>query len=82
MDITLGVTVISAADTLLVFRPKFPHGTTLARPEIYRAGIAITFSTHIRTAFQKAMANLDRGIVVEQQPIAPELGKSSDSATF
>ena len=36
-------------------RPEFKHGTTVSRPGVFRQGIAINFSTHIKDAFEKAV---------------------------
>lgn len=60
-DITLRVLVESAADTLLIFKPKYRHGTTIARPTISRAGMVIAFSIHIKKAYDIAMANASKG---------------------
>ena len=46
VDISLKATVMSAADTLIIFKPKNNHGTTQAQARVDRAGVAITFSVH------------------------------------
>jgi hypothetical protein len=55
VDVTLRVVVHSAKDTLLIFRPAFPHGTTRAQKGVERRGMAITFSRHIFKAWNKKM---------------------------
>jgi hypothetical protein len=64
-DISLRTTVISATDTLIIFRPEYKHGTTRSRPLVDRGGVAITFSAHILEAFQKAKAAEEKGSLVE-----------------
>ena len=36
-------------------RPGFKHGTTVSHPGVFRQGIAINFSTHIKDAFERAV---------------------------
>jgi len=64
-DISLRTTVISATDTLIIFRPEYKHGTTRSKPLVDRGGVAITFSAHILEAFQKAKAAEEKGSLVE-----------------
>ena len=67
VDISLKAMVISAADTLIIFKPENKHGTTQAQTGVDRAGVAITFSAHILYAFKKAKAAEQRGKLVETQ---------------
>ncbi|KIJ23352.1 hypothetical protein M422DRAFT_56865 [Sphaerobolus stellatus SS14] len=38
VDLTLAVTIRSSKDSLMVFKPNYPHGTTLFKPGTERAG--------------------------------------------
>ncbi|KAI6125327.1 hypothetical protein EDD17DRAFT_1771376 [Pisolithus thermaeus] len=56
VDVSLGVVVRCAKDTVMAVKPTSRHGTTLSRPGVKCQGTAINFSTHIKTAFDKAMS--------------------------
>ncbi|KIJ43343.1 hypothetical protein M422DRAFT_779833 [Sphaerobolus stellatus SS14] len=64
-DLTLGVTVHSSNDSLMIFRPNFLHGTTLYRPGTERAGVLFTFSRHIKEAYEVALQKEAEGVVGE-----------------
>ena len=66
MDLTLGVTICSSRDSIMVFQPQFLHGTTLYRPGTERAGIVFTFSTHIRKAYEEAVEKALNGVFMEE----------------
>ncbi|KIN95252.1 hypothetical protein M404DRAFT_1007678 [Pisolithus tinctorius Marx 270] len=50
VDVSLQVIVCCASDAAM-----FQHGTTLARPGVWRQGTAINFSTHIKVAYDAAV---------------------------
>lgn len=60
-DISLRVLIESVPDTLLIFKSKYRHGTTIARPTTSRAGMVITFSMHIKKAYDIAIKNSLKG---------------------
>ena len=68
IDLSLQVTIQCAADSLTIFRPEFLHGTTLPCPRTEWSSIALTFSTHIKTAFDIALAASNTGDLVHFSP--------------
>ncbi|KIM50385.1 hypothetical protein SCLCIDRAFT_34337 [Scleroderma citrinum Foug A] len=57
VDLSLRVVVHCAPDTAMCLCPKYKHGITLARPGVWRQGTAINFSTHIKSAYDVAVAS-------------------------
>jgi hypothetical protein len=56
----------------MVFKPSYLHGTTLYRKGTKRAGIIFTFSSHIKSAYEKAMAS-STGLVAEDREFSKEI---------
>lgn len=50
--------------------PKFKHGTTISCPGVHRQGTAINFSTHIKDAYEKAIAKGGFNLEKFQEPVA------------
>jgi len=50
--------------------PKFKHGTTISHPGVRRQGTAINFSTHIKDAYEKAVAKGGFNLEKFQGPVA------------
>lgn len=73
-DISLRVLVEAAPDTLLVFKPQYRHGTTVARPTTLRTGMVITFSMHIKLAYDIAVANSKKGKRAKFVPVKRNAG--------
>ncbi|KAI6042293.1 hypothetical protein EDC04DRAFT_2601080 [Pisolithus marmoratus] len=63
VDVFQGVVVRCAKDTAMAVMPTPRHGTTLSYPGVKCQGTAINFSTHIKTAFEKALSA--GGLVVD-----------------
>ena len=53
VDVSLGIIVCSAADTIMAFHPHHHHGTTLCN-HVRHTVIAFTFSRQIVQAFQES----------------------------
>jgi hypothetical protein len=55
VDVSLGIIVRNAADSITAFHPCHQHGTTKCQ-HVMTAGVAFTFSQHILKAYNESLA--------------------------
>jgi len=59
------VRICGAADSIYIFQPCHPHATSVAAPELVRAGVAFPFSNHILKVFREGNSRTSQPVIIE-----------------